>query len=159
MSKAFTRESDSEANEDAIPRRRLGTGAGRVITAAGAKRFRAELEQLVAEKQRSEAAGEDLTTMRSRIGQLEELLQSCTVAELPPDRELAGFGARVKVRYRSGEVVQCEIVGPEEIDPEQDRISAQSPLGRELMGRRAGERFRFRAPAGEQELEILEIEY
>lgn len=159
MSKAFTRESDLEAAEDSIPRRSLASRSGGVLTPAGANRFRAELERLMAEKQSSEAGGGDTTVVRSRIRQLQELLDSSTVAELPLDRGSVAFGAKVEVRYRNGEIVQYEIVGPEEIDLEQDRISAQSPLGRQLIGRRAGERFQFQAPAGETELEILRIVY
>jgi transcription elongation factor GreB len=165
MSKAFTREDDSESNEDSIPRRKLGSGADNVITAAGARRFQAEIEQLMLEKQATEGAGTaaasetDLNRMRSRIRQLQDLLQSSTVAEVPSDRESVALGAGVKVRYQTGEVVSYQIVGPEEIDLERDRISGQSPLGRQLIGRKAGERFRFRAPMGEQELEILSVVY
>jgi len=159
MSKAFTKESDSEASEDSIPRRSLAATAGSVLTASGAKRFQTELEKMTAEKQAAETAGEDTAAVRSRIRQLQDLLQSSTVAELPVDRESVAFGALVALRYPNGENVRYEIVGPEEIDPEHDRISAQSPLGRALIGLRAGDRFRFRAPAGEQELEILRVDY
>jgi transcription elongation GreA/GreB family factor len=159
MSKAFTRESDLEASEGSIPRRKLSASGGSVITAAGAKRFQIELEQLTAEKQAREAAGEDASRVKSRIRHLQELLRSCAVAELPVDRDSVALGAKVKVRYGSGDIVQYEVVGLEESEPERDRISAQSPLGRELMGHRAGERFRFNAPAGEELLEILEINY
>src|SRR5258705_11447107 len=158
MSKAFTKESDLEASEDAIPRRRLASGNQNLITPAGAKRFQAELEKLTAEKQAAEVAGEDTAAVRSRIRQLQDLLQSSTVAELPVDRESVAFGALVKVRYPNGEINRYEIVGPEEIDPANDRISAQSPLGRELLRRRAGEKVRFRGPSGEEELQVVSVD-
>ena len=159
MSKAFTKESDSEANDDSIPRRKLASGSHNLITAAGAKRFRAEIEKLTAEKQAVEAAGNDGSGIKSRIRQLQDLLQSSTIAELPVDRESIAFGALVILRYPNGETIRYEIVGPEEIDPANDRISVQSPLGRALIGRKAGDTFRFRAPAGEQDLEIITVAY
>ena len=159
MSKAFTKESDSDATGDAIPRRSLAAAGGSVLTPAGAKRFQAELEQLLARKKSSDSADSHSSAVHSRIRQLQELLQSSTVAELPAKRDTVGFGANVQVRYPNGELLCYQIVGPEEVDPAHDRISAQSPLGRALVGRRAGETFRFRAPAGEQQLEIRSVHY
>ena len=156
MSKAFTRESDSEA-QDSVPRRRLaGTGKG-LITAAGAQRFRQELAQLIEQRR---AAGDSAgAVLQPRIRELQQLLQSSIVASLPVDQETIGFGANVKLRYSNGEEATFQIVGVNESDPEHDRICWQSPLARELTGRRAGEKIRFRAPDGEQDLEILSVSY
>src|ERR1041385_789030 len=159
MSKAFTRESDSEPNDDPVPRRRLPAGINNLITAAGAQRYRDELAALLERKQSADSASEESKTTQSRIRQLQAILGSITVATPPLDQTAAGFGATVRVRYTSREEAVFQIVGIDESDPEHDKISWQSPLARELIGRRAGDKFRFRAPAGEQELEILAVSY
>jgi transcription elongation factor GreA len=56
-------------------------------------------------------------------------------------------GSLVRVRDEDGDD-EFLIVPPEEADAAVDRISSESPLGRALLGRRVGERVRFRAPCG-----------
>src|SRR5436853_207707 len=151
MSKAFTRESDSEPGPDPVPKRRSAAGGSNPITAAGARRFQAELEKLLICRRNAASTGADVSQLQSRIRYLKQLLGSVTVIGIPADRESIAFGASVKVRYGNCEIVMYQIVGLEESEPEQDRISWQSPLARQLMGHRAGEKIRFSAPAGEQE--------
>jgi transcription elongation factor GreB len=47
----------------------------------------------------------------------------------------------------------------DESDPEQGAISWISPLAKALLSRRAGDKVKFRIPAGEDELEILSVHY
>lgn len=49
------------------------------------------------------------------------------------------------------------LVGPAEADPAKGRISHESPLGRALLGRVAGDRISVKAPAGEMKFEIVDI--
>ena len=60
---------------------------------------------------------------------------------------LVRMGSRVRVRDMDGDA-EFAVVPPEEADATADRISASSPLGRALLGRRLGEEVRFRAPGG-----------
>lgn len=63
---------------------------------------------------------------------------------------VVGIGSRVRVRYQDGEDMFA-VVGDESGEPQDamaDRVSTESPLGRALLGRRAGERVVFRAPGG-----------
>src|ERR1035437_856156 len=50
-------------------------------------------------------------------------------------------------------------VGVEEADPERGSISWLSPLARALLSRRAGDKVRFRSPAGDEELTIMTVRY
>ena len=166
MSKAFTKESD-DAQEDVrpLPRRHIPPGVTNYITATGAKRLREELAELI-EKKRAE--GTDVTSRETieqrrvldRIRQLQEILQSVVVAELPAgDRNRVGLGATVTVRDKDREEATYRIVGLDEANPDNDQISWLSPLAKHLMGKQVGERVRFPLPAGEQELEILAVGY
>src|SRR5689334_6251127 len=106
MSKAFTRESD-DSGDDGPPllRPQLPPGASNLITAAGAQRLRHELAVLLDRKQQLTNANAnsegidssqgDPRQLQARIRQLQQILQSVVVAELPDDRGLIGFGARV----------------------------------------------------------------
>jgi transcription elongation GreA/GreB family factor len=76
------------------------------------------------------------------------------------DQEKVGFGATVRIRRGDGEEELYRIVGvDEEADPDAGAISWLWPLARALLSRRAGERVRFRAAAGEEELVILGVGY
>ena len=169
MSKAFTKESD-DAGDDALPllRPHLPPGVTNLITAAGAQRLRRELAELLDRKQRladakaeaSESSQADQRKLQPRIRQLQQILQSVVVTEHPAgDRGRVGFGARVTVRHANQEEITYRIVGVEESNPARDEISWVSPLARQLMGHRAGDRVRFRSPAGEEELEIVALAY
>ena len=63
------------------------------------------------------------------------------------------------MRHRNGEEDTYQIVGVEESDPQRGAISWISPLAKALLSRTAGEKVRFRIPAGEDELEILSVRY
>jgi transcription elongation factor GreA len=57
------------------------------------------------------------------------------------------IGSRVRVQDDDGED-EFAVVAPEDVDTGAHRISTESPLGRALLGRRIGDRVRFRAPGG-----------
>ena len=97
--------------------------------------------------------------IESTIRNLQSMLDSVVVAEIPDDHEKVAFGASVIVRHGNGEQEDYQIVGVDESDPAQGRISWISPLARALLSRRAGDKFRFRAPAGDEELKILKVRY
>jgi len=69
------------------------------------------------------------------------------------------FGATVTVADADGAENTYTIVGIDEADVSRGRISWISPLARALAKRREGEQFPFRAPGGDQLLEIVKVEY
>jgi transcription elongation factor GreB len=155
MSKAFTRESDVEMPEAAAFKpvaSALPPGVKNYITPGGAQRLRAELAALLA------APGS--LSNRQRIYELEQSLPSVVVVEPPaPPWNQVLFGASVTVRNQQGEEMTYRIVGVDETDLERDHISWRSPLATAVLRQRLGERVQFRAPAGEQQLEIIEIRF
>src|SRR3954467_3748998 len=74
------------------------------------------------------------------------------------DTDQIFFGARVKVRGPSGERT-IRIVGIDEGDPANGCVSWISPIARALIKAREGDTVRLRTPAGEEQLEILEVDY
>lgn len=150
MSKAFTREDDDLPVRPAFERVRIDLPPGaNLFTPDGLKNLRAELEQLA-----------DSPSNRPRILELQQKLDGAVV--VPPPEPLSDrvlFGATVTVRYPDGEETTYRIVGVHEMDLDRNWISLRSPLARALLGARAGEQVRFRAPVGEQVLDILAVRY
>ena len=167
MSKAFTREPDSGAEEIPAFRPQLPPGTRNFITRVGADGLRQRLTDLLERKQAlgtrsieaSATVEADLRKLESAIHRLQQTLASVVVAEIPADREKVAFGATVTVRHGNGAEAAYQIVGVEEADPERGSISWISPLARALLLRRAGDTVRFRSPAGDEELAIMLVRY
>lgn len=169
MSKAFTRESDDAPERPSRPRRTspLPPGVKNYLTARGAVDLRAELDQLLTlERPRLMALLENdpakggLSSVESRLAQIQETLASATVVEAPPPpHDQVRFGATVTVRHVRGETARYRIVGVDETDIDRDWISWLSPLAKALLNARTGDELRVRLPAGEDQLSILGIDY
>jgi transcription elongation factor GreB len=169
VSKAFTRESDDESGAEDTPsmRPQLPAGTRNYITREGADRLKQRLNDLLEKKQAmatmsnepGTGAEADQRKIESAIRRLQQILDSVIVAEIPADQEKVAFGASVMVRHRNGEEAAYHIVGVEEADPERGSISWISPLARALLSQRAGDKVRFRSPAGDEELTIMTVRY
>lgn len=156
MSKAFTRESDHDSDDAPLPLRApLPPGARNYVTLAGARRLRDELAAL----QESSKGPNPSQAREARLRQLQEIVPTLVVSEPPAtDRAAIRFGATIKLR-RTNEETSYRIVGVDEADIDRNEISWLSPLARALLGRRAGDRVRFRTPAGEEQIIVLEVSY
>jgi transcription elongation factor GreA len=70
------------------------------------------------------------------------------------------FGATVELEdVKSGDKVTYQIVGDDEADIKQGKISISSPTARALIGKYPGDVAEVRAPAGVREYEILDVKY
>jgi transcription elongation factor GreB len=69
------------------------------------------------------------------------------------------FGATVTIGYDSGDEREVTIVGVDELDAGDTRVSWRSPLGRALLTARVGETVTVRAPRGPMRLEIVAVRY
>ena len=169
MSKAFTRESDDEPDRPTPlrPAALLPPGLKNLITPGGAQRGRAELQRLleVARPPLAAASGDDevrrrLQSLDQRVQQLERTLHTAVVTGPPTvDDGTVRFGATVVVRERSGEETAYRLVGVDETDLDRNWVSWISPVAKALLKARAGQRVRLKLPGGEEELEILRVNY
>ncbi len=69
------------------------------------------------------------------------------------------FGATVTYRYETGEEREVTIVGVDELDSGDARVSWRSPLARSLLKARVGDTVTLRAPRGAEHLEIVSVRY
>jgi transcription elongation factor GreA len=150
------------------------------MTKAGLERATANLEHLktvgrreIAERIRQAVATEanaaenadyfdvrkDRALLEQRIALLEQRLDSARIAEPDGSNGVVDVGERVRLHdLDTGEQIQFELVGSLEADPAAGRISAESPVGRALLGRHRGEVAVAAAPKGNVRFRILEIE-
>lgn len=69
------------------------------------------------------------------------------------------FGATIDVETEDGDSVTYQLVGEDEVDAKNKRISLKSPVGRALLGKRVGDDVLVNRPAGEIELVVTAIRY
>ena len=180
MSKAFVKDDAQEPDDpetpDAPP---LPPGGKNYITPAGFARLQAEKKQLL-EVERPEVVktvawaaslgdrsdNADYIYGKRRLREIDRrvrfLIKRLEAAELVNssgrDTDQVFFGARVRVKGPAGERT-VRIVGVDEVDPANGCVSWVSPIARALIKAREGDVVRLRTPAGEEQLEILEVDY
>jgi transcription elongation factor GreA len=149
------------------------------LTIEGEKRLRAELAELkgsareeMARRLRSAIemgdlsenadyikAKEDQGFLEGRIQELEYILSKATIIEdNNGSHEVVDVGATVTVQEEDYPPEVYYVVGTTEADPQNGKISNESPIGTALMGKKAGETVTVETPAGTLNLKILEIE-
>lgn len=95
----------------------------------------------------------------SRIAEVEDILANCVVIEEQDhDPNTVRLGSRIKVRDLEFEDdSEYEIVGSQEADPMNGRISEDSPFGKALLGKAVGDDVIVEAPAGIIRYKVLEL--
>ena len=97
--------------------------------------------------------------IEGRIGELEFKLANAEVINidnLPRDR--AVFGTKVLLEnVDTGENVEYQLVGSDESDIENGRISVSSPLGRAILGKKPGDELTLEVPGGKRIYELVDI--
>jgi len=105
------------------------------------------------------AAKERQSFIEGRIMDLEYKLGNADVID--PDKlskDAARFGCRVMLEnIDTGDEVSYQLVGPEESDINEGRISVTSPLGQAMLGKKVGDEITIMAPGGRRNYELIEI--
>ncbi|MEI7990000.1 MAG: transcription elongation factor GreA [Chloroflexota bacterium] len=150
------------------------------LTPVGEKKLRDELEQLktvereaVAKRLREaiemgdlsenadyHKAKEDQGFLEGRIQDLEHLLMNAVIIEdNSVHKDIVDVGATVTVHQNGEEDPETyRIVGAQESDPSNGRISNESPIGNAMLGRCVGDDISVQTPGGEITFKILKIE-
>lgn len=93
----------------------------------------------------------------SRIAELEMAIKNSQVVERDASASVVQLGSAVKVKFNGNEMV-FYIVGSNEADPANFKISNESPLGKAFMGRSAGDEVEVTTPKGVISYKILSVE-
>lgn len=101
-------------------------------------------------------AKEEQGFVEGRIHELEDLLVKAVVVENHNNKQTANIGSKIKLKI-NGNIVEYTITGFNEADPTQGKISNESPLGKELIGKKVGDEVEITTLKGKVKYEILEI--
>jgi len=151
------------------------------ITSRGAELLRAELQRLktverpgvinaiaearshgdLSENAEYDAARERQGFIEGRISEIEAKLANAQVIDpklLDADGRCV-FGATLDLQEEGGETVTYQIVGEDEADIKDGRVSISSPIARALIGNYAGDQVEVQTPGGVKRYEILDVRY
>lgn len=156
----------------------MSADAANLITAEGLEQLKAELATLEGEGRREIAeriktarewgdlkenseyhdAKNDQAHLETKIAKLRERISTAEVVEATEASDGAvGFGSTVVVRDEAGNDRSWQIVSSHDASPSEGRLSADSPVARALLGRRAGERASVVLPKGESVLVVVSV--
>jgi transcription elongation factor GreB len=179
MSKAFTKESDDD-QDDELPESEPLPRGSRHITREGFFAMQDELERLwkvdrpkitnevaeaAAQGDRSENAEyiygkKKLREIDRRIRFLSKRLDALTVVEPAPEQEgRVFFGAWVTIADEDEKTATYRIVGSDEIDLNRRMISVESPVARALIGKAIGDVATVQRPKGAAEVTVVAVRY
>jgi len=108
-----------------------------------------------------DAAKEKQAFIEGRIKEIEDKLARAQVVDTTQIRtDKIVFGAVIQLKdLDSEEIKNYSIVGTDEADIKQGKISIESPVARQLLNKREGDSVTVRVPKGEIEYEILSVKY
>jgi transcription elongation factor GreB len=180
MSKAFTKETDAE-EEDLEEPDSLPKNTKNYMTPHGFAMLQKELQHLLREERPkvvevvSWAAGNGdrsengdylygkkrLREIDRRVRYLTKRLESAEVVDPKKQQSLTRvfFGATVGYARENGEKHTVKLVGIDEADMAQNKISWISPLAQALMKAEAGDSVKLRSPSGDEKIEVLSVKY
>jgi transcription elongation factor GreA len=149
------------------------------LTAAGVQKFREELEHLkgtvrdqlakrlraaiqqgdLSENADYTSAKEEQSFVEGRILELEMVLKDIIIIDdLPKNHETIQIGSKVTLQEKGEDVETYMLVGPQEANPINGKISFESPIGQTLINHHKGETVVINTPQGIVELIIINIE-
>ena len=94
-----------------------------------------------------------------RLRWLQKRLAELVVVRVAPRDGRVHFGMFVTVEDGEGEEHRWQLVGSDEWDVNEGKISVLSPIGKALLGKEVGDDVEVRRPKGDLELTILAVEY
>ena len=105
-----------------------------------------------------DAARDEQAQIESRIQTIEKMLENVEIIKDVP-KDVVGLGSTVAIKYVDDptDTDEYKIVGSQEADPFEGRISNESPIAKALMSHKVGDIISVDSPNGSYEIEITEI--
>jgi transcription elongation factor GreB len=166
MSRAFTKESTDDLVAGELPERPVPVHAN-YVTAHGRDQLQARMKALQVRHEQLVAQVEEDAEAKQKLREVErdqryfkaQLERAAVVDPGGQPRDEVHFGAAVRILDEDGKKHRFTIVGDDEADVAGGKISWASPLAKAMMGAKVGDTVKWRRPAGETEVEIVEIQY
>jgi transcription elongation factor GreA len=148
-----------------------------LLTPEGLEKLNAELKELITKKRpdvieriREAASHGDLSEnadyaqareeqsfIEGRIQEIEDIIKNAEIISATSHSHNITIGSTAIIKA-NGQEKKYTIVGSNEANPKEGRISNESLIGKALLGKKAGEKFKVPTPAGEMDYEIVSIE-
>lgn len=165
MSRGFVKEDDLEHAGTDLPERPISVHPN-YVTPEGLKQLESKADSLDKERATLVAIKDD-ETAKQKLAVVDRdlrylsarLEQAILVDPANQDKNTALFGATVTVEDEEGNFSKFHIVGEDEADIAQQKVSYISPIAKALIGRKVGDSVTWQRPAGVLQLEIIEINY
>jgi len=104
------------------------------------------------------SAKEKMGEVMSRIGKIQDKLGSAKlIEEMDIPKDTVAIGTTVELEDSDGDTVEYTLVGEDESDPNEGKISVQSPLGSGLLGKKAKTTVEVQLPNGPRTFKILKV--
>jgi transcription elongation factor GreA len=124
----------------------------RIVAAIKAAREEGDLS----ENAEYHAAKDEQGHLEARIRMLEDMLANAEVVDAPTGDSVQ-VGSKVRFRDDSGQEKEITLVHRLEASMAEGKLSAESPVGRALMGASTGDKVSFETPSGAKKVEILSV--
>lgn len=110
----------------------------------------------ITENAEYQQAREDKEILETKIIELEKKIKNAIIKEKSTSNHKVSFYSKVKVK-NDNRVLEFILVSPEDSSFEEGKISYESPLGKELLGKQKGDKIKVMTPSGEKNYQILSI--
>ena len=148
------------------------------LTAEGVKKYEERLEYLkttgrteiaeqikiarsfgdLSENSEYDAAKNEQAKLYGRIAEIEDILNHAVIIEDENEASgRVGLGCTVVVEDENGKQTTYRITGSQEANPMEYKLSDDSPFGRAVVGKAAGETFTVNAPAGSYTMTVVSV--
>lgn len=166
MSRGFVKEDDLELAGTDLPERPISE-LPNYVTATGLAQLKdsenalLDERELLAPKKEDPTAVQRLAMVDRDLRYVQARLEQAILVETPKDQTPSSvvFGTTVSVEDDEGEQHHFQIVGEDEADIALNTVSYASPLAKALIGHKVGDSVRWKRPAGDLNLEIINITY
>lgn len=165
MSRGFVKEDDLEHAGTDLPERLISEHPN-YVTPKGLAQLEGEANKLDKERaalialKEDETAKQKLAVVDRDLRYLSTRLEHAIIVKpTEQDKNTVLFGATVEVEDEEGNKLQFQLVGEDEADITQQKVSYVSPIAKALIGRKVGDSVTWKRPAGLLELDIIEINY
>ena len=112
----------------------------------------------LSENSEYDAAKNEQAKLYGRIAEIEDILSHAVIIEDENEATgRVGLGCTVVVENEQGQQITYKITGSQEANPMEFKLSDDSPFGRAIVGKSAGEIFSVNAPSGSYDMKVLEV--
>jgi transcription elongation GreA/GreB family factor len=166
MSRAFVKESDDDLTAGELPERPLSARPN-YVTARGLEQLQARVRDLNDQHEQLKGLAEEDSSAKQKLREVErdqryfkaQLERAIVVNPAAQPHDEVHFGAELTIVDDGGQSHVFNLVGDDEADVATGKISWASPVARAMIGAKVGDVVTWRRPAGDTEVEIVEIRY